>query len=173
MSTISKYVIHDENDEPTGTAEYDDFQSARNDALGMSGKWAIIEREYEYSDSSMVENSEGSMIWPPEPGIKFSINLAGIFSVDDIPNDTEIVIDSFDASDVDELRDAIAEQSAMGFGGSLKELQGDKWTDRHDDAWSEALDSEVTDDMIDSIVAERGLESAERFACFNVAMSNG
>ena len=70
MSTISRYAVHDVNDEPVGTCIHDVFSDARDEAMEHGGQWVIIEYEYEYSDSSMVENSEGSLTWPPTDDVE-------------------------------------------------------------------------------------------------------
>lgn len=64
MTTISRYVVVDADDEE-GDWEYDSFDEAKADALEQ-GDCAVIEREYEYSDSSLVWTPNGETFWPPD-----------------------------------------------------------------------------------------------------------
>ena len=62
MSTISRYVLVDRNDQE-GDHEYESYDEAVNDA---GTTHAVIERRYEYDDSELVWTPNGSDQWPPK-----------------------------------------------------------------------------------------------------------
>lgn len=64
MATISKYVLVG-LDNVEQDVEYDTFNEAR-DAAVRAGNTAVLEVEYEYSDSSLVWAPGGTDRWPPE-----------------------------------------------------------------------------------------------------------
>lgn len=61
--SISRYVLVDRDDQE-GDYEYDRFEEAKEAALRDG--CAVIERIYEYDDSSLVWTPDGSDVWPPE-----------------------------------------------------------------------------------------------------------
>lgn len=63
MSTISRYVLVDANDNEQDH-EYDDYAAAESAAEEQG--CAVIERRYEYSDSELVWTPNGSLSWPPK-----------------------------------------------------------------------------------------------------------
>lgn len=68
MSTISRYVIVNDQDHEEDH-EYDSYDEAETDASARVAKHherlAIIERQYEYTDSELVWTSTGADHWPP------------------------------------------------------------------------------------------------------------
>ncbi len=62
MSTILRYVLVDRDDREAD-GEYHILSEAI--AAASDGDHAIIEREYEYSDSSLVWTPNGADTWPP------------------------------------------------------------------------------------------------------------
>lgn len=62
-ATISRYVLVDRND-VEGEYEYESYDEAVRDA---GTTHAVIEREYEYSDSSLAWTPNGRNTWPPKP----------------------------------------------------------------------------------------------------------
>ncbi len=65
MAEITKYVLVDANGNEDD-AEYDRFEDAKRAALTTGEPTAVIERVYEYTDSSLVWASDGSRVWPPD-----------------------------------------------------------------------------------------------------------
>lgn len=66
MAVINRYVLVDRNDFEQDY-EYDSF----DEAVAAAGTThAVIEREYEYSDASLVWTPNGRSTWPPkgQPG---------------------------------------------------------------------------------------------------------
>lgn len=61
-ATISRYVLVDENDVEQDY-EYERYDEAQAEAERQG--CAVIEREYEYSDSTLVWTPNASDIWPP------------------------------------------------------------------------------------------------------------
>ncbi len=68
MSTINKYVIEDVSREQ-GDYLFDTYSEAKGAAditAASNGEpFAVIELEFEYSDSSFVYATDGSTVWPP------------------------------------------------------------------------------------------------------------
>lgn len=62
MSTILRYVLSD-RDGNEGDVEYDSFFEAKEYAIRYGN--AVIEREYEFTDSSLIWTPDGSETWPP------------------------------------------------------------------------------------------------------------
>ena len=63
--TIDRYVLVDRNDIEQDH-EYPDCDEAIADARKHAGQFAIIERQYEYSDSELIWTPDGSDSWPPD-----------------------------------------------------------------------------------------------------------
>lgn len=63
MATINRYVLVDLHDQE-GDYEYESFNEAVNDARRLG--YAVIEREYEYTDSMLVWTPNGRDMWPPK-----------------------------------------------------------------------------------------------------------
>ncbi len=70
MSTISKYTIANAEGEDEIDSVYDTFDDAKGRAdlkAAQTGEpWAVIELEFEYSDSMLVYATDGSDVWPPQ-----------------------------------------------------------------------------------------------------------
>jgi len=71
MTTINRYVLVDADDHEQWE-EYDTYQEAKDAADARATPeqpWAVVEREYEYSDSGLVYTTDqgaGDYIsWPP------------------------------------------------------------------------------------------------------------
>jgi len=61
MAKILRYVLVDRNDQE-GVEEYDSFDDA---VAAADDDHAVIERQYEYSDSELAWTPDGSAVWPP------------------------------------------------------------------------------------------------------------
>lgn len=64
MASIERYVLVDRNGYEKDH-EYESFDEARHDA---GDDHAVIERVYEYDDSSLVWTPDGSGTWPSPGG---------------------------------------------------------------------------------------------------------
>lgn len=72
MASILKYVVVDKHDQEQDWEE-DTYQEAVDEAerraTATGDPWAVIEREYEYSDSALVYTTDqghgDSISWPP------------------------------------------------------------------------------------------------------------
>ena len=62
--TIDRYVLVDKNDVEQDF-EYTDYDEALAAARKYNGEFAVIEREYIYSDSDLIWTPEGCDSWPP------------------------------------------------------------------------------------------------------------
>jgi hypothetical protein len=63
MAQIERYVLVTSDDQELDH-EYESFEEAMGDALEQG--CAVIERVYEYSDSTLVWTPDGSDRWPPK-----------------------------------------------------------------------------------------------------------
>ncbi len=63
MASISRYVLVDDEDTEQDY-EYEKFDEAKA-AAQKQGNTAVIEREYEYTDSSLAWAPDGGQEWPP------------------------------------------------------------------------------------------------------------
>lgn len=61
MPSISRYVLVDRNDQEQDY-EYESYDEA---VTAAGDTHAVIEREYEYSDSQLVWTPNGRDSWPP------------------------------------------------------------------------------------------------------------
>jgi hypothetical protein len=71
MTDITKYDVRGpDNDHSAINHLYDTYREARDvattRAIRNGEPWAVIELEFEYSDSSLVFTTDGSTIWPPK-----------------------------------------------------------------------------------------------------------
>lgn len=71
MASISRYVLVDRNDQEQDH-EYEDYDEA---VQAAGDTHAVIEREYEYSGSSLVWTPDGRGTWPPPPPKKKATRL--------------------------------------------------------------------------------------------------
>lgn len=69
MSAISRWVTEDVNREQ-GAYVFDNYREAVKSADALAANEgqpvAVIELEFEYSDSSLVYATDGSTVWPPK-----------------------------------------------------------------------------------------------------------